>query len=167
MGFSFVVSGDDDLAPRERCFDQRPQEAVVGSAETEVDNVRPLSDCEIEGFCEAETVANRRSTLAALLPAGAKAKEPRSGRNASDSDSIVALGRNYARDPGPMVLGNLGLPRNEIAIDQELPGEIRVRRLDAAIDHCNPDAAARGDPVEVRQLPGSSRWLNQIKRVVV
>lgn len=58
-----TIKGSDDFqSPRKRHLEQFAQQAVVGAAEAEVDDVGALLNREVEGLGEAERVANGLTT---------------------------------------------------------------------------------------------------------
>ena len=100
--------------------------------------------------------------MAALLPAGSEAEEARAGRDTGDANAIVALGGDDSGDPGAMVLGNFGLSGDEVAVDDQLPGKVGMIGLDSAVDHRDPDPAARRLAMEIRKVPGFRRGLGGV-----
>src|SRR6185437_7660467 len=88
------------------------------------------------------------------------------GRDSGDADAVAALGGDDPGDSGPVIFRSLRLADDEIAVENHLTREVRVVRLDAAVDHCNPNAASGGDSVEVRELPLASSGLRQVQRIV-
>ena len=60
---------------------------------------------------------------------------------------IVGLGGYNSRNPCAVLFGNEALTANEVTIDDNLAGKIRVASFDPAVDHCNLDALSSGDLV--------------------
>src|SRR6185369_475280 len=159
-----LVEGCDHCrAALESDVDQLAKEPVVRTAEAHVDDVRPLIDREIERFDQAEAVAH--SPAAARLPAGPEAEDPRSRRNACNADAVTCLGGDNSRDASPVLLDRSGPSGDEVAVDHDLAGEVRVPGLDPAVDHGDLDSAACGQLVKIGEAPLACRGLGRVERI--
>lgn len=132
----------------QRRFNELSKQEIVGPAEAEIDNLGLFLDREIQRFRQAEAVANRLPRHTPLdLPTGAEPKEPGAGSDSGNPDPIIRFGGDNARDASAVLLVRRRLVGDEVAIDEELAGEVRVLGLDAAVDNRDFDPATGGNPV--------------------
>ena len=141
----------------ERDRDQLAQKPVVRPAEAEVDDVGAILDGEIECLRETQRVAQRRRRT---LPAGTEAKEARAGRNPGNANAVTRLGRDDPRDGRPVLLTDILLPGYEVTVQQQLPCKVRVRGIDAAVDHRDARSAPGSNLMEVGEVPLDRRGLS-------
>ena len=125
-------------------LEELTKQAVIRTGKAEIDHVGVVLDREVDRFRQAQRVANGRRRGGRLdLPAGAQPQQPCAGRHSGDTHAIVGLCGDDSRDFGAVLLDRKRLTGDEVAVDQQLAGKVRVHRFDAAVDDGNPERRGR------------------------